>query len=253
MTVSSSAGAPPASTFATSFPSPRCEVDLHVFHPVRQVPALDRVVPRFLRGGGDLPREEGRLRQAAVPDEGRHDHRVDDLAVLAHLALVEVEDGHREDAGAVVDLHRLDAARQDAPRVLGRELEEAADRVAVAVAGYRQIPSSRSTRRDRLDRRLEVRLGVRGGDRDAEARLVLGHRRIGDRVQEQAAVLDLLGHRQDPRVVVDHDRHDLRVGLADVDALLGEAPAQERHVAPQLRPQLRLRLRDPQPGEEARR
>src|SRR5439155_24723201 len=34
---------------------------------------------------------------------------------------------------------------QDAPGVVGRELEEAADRVAVAVPRQRHIPSSRST------------------------------------------------------------------------------------------------------------
>ena len=76
------------------------------------------------------------------------------------------------------------------------------------------------------------------GDRDPQARLVLRHGRVGDGVQEEAAVLDLLRHRENPRVVVDHHRHDLRVGFADVDALLGEPPAQERHVAPQLRAQV---------------
>ena len=140
---------------------------------------------------------------------------------------------------------------QDAARVVGRELEEAADRVAVAVAGYRQIPSSRSTPAIVCTAASRSCLGVGGGDRDPQARLVLRHRGVGHRVQEEPAVLDLLRHREDLRVVVDHHRHDLRVGLADVDALLGEPPAQERHVAPQLRPQLRLRGRDPQAGEQA--
>ena len=251
MTVSSRAGLPPASTFARQLPVAAHELHLHVLHPVRQVPALDRVGARRLRRGRDLPREERRLRQPAVPDEGRHDDRVDDLAVLAHLALVEVEHGHREDAGAVVGLDGLDTAGEDAARVVGRELEEAADRVAVAVAGYRQIPSSRSTPAIVCTAASRSASRVGGGDRDPQARLVLRHRGVGHRVEEQPPVLDLLRHREDPRVVVDHHRHDLRVGLADVDALLREPPAQERHVAPQLRPQLGLRGRDPQAGEEA--
>ena len=144
--LSSRAGAPSASTFARGAALLAAPLHLHVVHPVRQVPALDRVLARGLRGGRHLPREERRLGQARVAHQRRHDHGVDHLAVLAHLALVEVEDGHREDAAAVVHLDRLEALRQHAPRVLGRELEEAADRVAVAVAGYAlQIPSSRRT------------------------------------------------------------------------------------------------------------
>src|SRR6185503_6053311 len=66
---------------------------------------------------------------------------------MADFALVEVEGGEGEHAGAVVHLHRLQVRGQDAARVLRRELEEPAHGVAVAVAGQaRQMPSSRRTR-----------------------------------------------------------------------------------------------------------
>ena len=80
-------------------------------------------------------------------DERGHDHGHHQLAVGPDLALVEVEGGQGEDAGAVVHLHRLQVRGQDAAGVLRRELEEPAHGVAVAVSGQaRQMPSSRRTR-----------------------------------------------------------------------------------------------------------
>src|SRR5262249_13450642 len=92
------------------------------------------------------PREERPAGQQAAPKQRGDQHGVNDLAVRADLAVVEVEDRHGEDACAVVDLDRLDAPRQQTPRVACGQLEEAADRVTVAVPrNHGQIPSSRST------------------------------------------------------------------------------------------------------------
>jgi hypothetical protein len=113
------------------------ELHLDVFHEVRQVPALDGVVARRLRGGGHEVRVHRRLGQTFPGlDQRRHDHRHHQLAILTHRTLVEVEGGHGEDAGAVVDLHRFQVFGKDFARVLGGKLEERAHRIPIPVDGY---------------------------------------------------------------------------------------------------------------------
>ena len=122
----------------------------------------------------------------------------------------------------------------------------------IAVAGQlRQIPSSRST--PAITRTaVSSSSSLCAAETEMRSRdLCLGTAGIGDRLQEEAAVLDLLRDREDLGVVVDQHRHDLRGGLADVDALLGEAAAQVGHVAPELRAQLGLVLHDAQAGQQA--
>jgi hypothetical protein len=90
-----------------------------------------------LRGGGHQIGVHRRLGQSLAGfHQRRYDHRHDQLAILAHRTLVEVEGGHGEDAGAVVNFHRFQVIGQDFSRVLRGKLEERAHRVPIAIDGY---------------------------------------------------------------------------------------------------------------------
>ena len=51
------------------------------------------------------------------------------------------------------------------------------------------------------------------------------------------------------RGVADHDRHDLGPGAADVEALIGERPSEDRPVSPQVLDHARLAVQQPERRE----
>ena len=112
------------------------EPDLQVPHVVREVPALHGVQSRRFRGCADHERVERRLGERLPRlNHRRDDHRHDDLFILTHLALVELERRQREDASLVLHLERLQVRREQLARVRGRRFEERPDAAPEAVVG----------------------------------------------------------------------------------------------------------------------